>query len=150
MRKILIVSKKPLAKLNKAIKNVASLALVLWLSGATCVFGSCERVAAKHDKAAQNVGLMQANHSCSKGAKNKKEVRTIQDVLLLKESSSCPFTRQPTEQARKLTTQTKPSLIVISYSLFEQTNKESQTFVSNRARLPDRGGTHIKNCVFLI
>lgn len=108
-------------------------------------------VSAKNDETQTKKHQMSGDHSCCKRAKSKKEIKPVEEFPVPSTGASCcPFASQPTVQARKANTEAAPVVTVSTQTFFFQSNKELQTTFSYRVRLPDRGSTHIKNCIFLI
>lgn len=145
--------RSPYTKCRNITNRIIALSLVLWLSGATCVFGGCEMAMAKIEATQKSNNQMRADHSCCKRAKSKKEAKLVEEFPVPPPStkiSCCPFASQPTVQARKANTETAPVISVSVQTQFFQPNEERRTSFSYHARLPDRGSTHIKNCIFLI
>jgi hypothetical protein len=149
------MSCKPLIKFKQTYKRSLALLMLVWFSGVTCLFSCDLRVAAsgnesliKQEKERATRGI----HSCCRMAKTKRAVQTLRETPgPPTKPSCCPFTRQPTEQARKETAQTVPAAIVPNnFARLVQPDKNLLSNLSYRARLPDRGGTHLRICVFLI
>jgi hypothetical protein len=142
----------PLVKIKHIFNSVVAVSLTVWLSGLICVFGCETAVAKKDSKPETQAHSMPANHSCSKKAKSKKEIKPVKECPKPSTNeSNCPFfIHNPTEQARKANTEAAPALLVINNFSFVQISEKFQPSISYRARLPDRGGTHLQNCVFLI
>lgn len=141
---------EPLVKLKKTLNIVVVISLAIWLSGAACLFG-CEMAGAKSDaKSVANTSML-ANHSCCKRAKGKKAANPVDEFPNPSTNDSrCPFAKQPTEQASKSKTEIAHALLVANNVRLIQKREKIQSSFSNRTRLPDRGGTHLQNCVFLI
>lgn len=149
------MSRKPFVKPNQAYKRAIALPLLVWLSGAMCVFGCDLKMTESGNKSLRTQEKSLAahgDHSCCRRAQTKKEIRPLNEIPNPStKTSSCPFARQPTEQAGKETTQTAPAAVVSnSLAWLVQADKNLSSSLSYRARLPDRGGTHLSICVFLI
>lgn len=141
---------EPLVKLKKTSNIILVISLSLWLSGAACLFG-CEMAGAKSHSKSLASGSMLANHSCCKRAKGKKEVKPAGEFPNPSTNDSrCPFAKQPTEQASKSKSEIAPALSVSNNLWFSQEREKLQQLFSYHMLLPDRGGTHLQNCVFLI
>lgn len=140
---------KPLAKINKAIKSVAAISLMLWLGGVTCVFG-CEILSAEKSAQETQSHSVLASRSCHKRAKNREEVSLAKNLPTHPTMSCCPFAQQTAIQARNANTETQPTTVESNRNLLIELKERFQPNFSYRARPPDRGGTHLRNCVFLI
>jgi hypothetical protein len=137
-------------------RRLGALALALWLGGFGCLLG-CEPMASgatmRHVAHAQAMdeshGAM--NHGCCHRAKRvvgataSVESDTKTDV-----GSSCPFSSPAIDASRKCGV--KPAASTPMRNALPEVARASLSFDPSivRARPPDRGGTYLRCCVFLI
>lgn len=142
---------------RSATRRLSALALALWLGGFGCLLG-CAPVAsgatmthAAHAQAAdESHGAM--NHSCchrtkkSAGAAASVELGSQADVG----QSSCPFSSPAINASSKVGGKLTASTPV--RNALPEVARTSSSFAPSivHARPPDRGGTYLRCCVFLI
>jgi hypothetical protein len=142
-------------------RRLGALALALWLGGFGCLLG-CEPMAsaatmthAAHTSnvhaASESHGAM--NHGCCHRAKRGVGVATASvepDVKTDVGQSSCPFSNPATDASRKVGVASVAA--TPARDALPTVNLASTSFAPpfGRARPPDRGGTYLRCCVFLI
>jgi hypothetical protein len=138
-------------------RRLGALALALWLGGFGCLLG-CEPMAsaatmthAAHAQAADEPhGAM--NHSCCHRAKKSAGATTSVELGSKANAgqSSCPFSSPAINASRKVGVKSAASTPV--RNALPEVARASLSFDPSivRARPPDRGGTYLRCCVFLI
>jgi hypothetical protein len=141
------------------IRRVAAAALVLWMAGVGCLFG-CEMgvvsesagVEAREAAAQEESCPAFAGHDCC----HKAEARSgggpdaRQTPGHAPRTDCCPLKSQSADPARKSGVADAPLAGAgTPVKLTPQTNTHAP-LISHRLRVPDRGSTHLRCCVFLI
>lgn len=139
------------------IRRFVALALVLWLGGVVCLV-----VRPTSASAAMNIGqkVSHESGSCSMGAGyNRPHPKRSEDQRPHAETPSpstdsmtcCPLAGQSAVAGSK--TRVADTLNVAftpGKSLFAPVSQASTGWLSSETRVPDRGGTYLRCCVFLI
>jgi hypothetical protein len=139
-------------------RRLGALALALWLGGFGCLLG-CEPMAsaagvehmAHAPDAAESHAAM--NHGCCHHAKKDARAESTSVEANARADvgqSSCPFSTPATESSRKVGV--KSAAATVAHGALPTVALASTSFDSphGRARPPDRGGTYLRCCVFLI
>ncbi|MEO6391671.1 MAG: hypothetical protein ABIP75_07450 [Pyrinomonadaceae bacterium] len=139
------------------IRPMIASVLVLWVSGALC-FSVCGRqlmqaglLNTDAPAAASPMPMTAGNHDCcrrNRGQANSTSLTT--SLVQTAGDSNCAYQRPSSEAARKFHA---PMAIATEFSIVLLTPpvaSDAATYVFSITRLPDRGGTHKRNCVFLI
>lgn len=135
-------------------RRVASLVLVLWLAGVGCIIGCEMNAAAAHTEETQTVS---EGESCSATSAHDcchKEGNDAPTSVALPETgtdlSCCPLAAVSTESSRKISTKDIPVAVAGGQSTVPADSRTSTSLPSHQLRVPDRGSTHLRCCVFLI
>jgi len=162
----------------RIVRFVLAPALSLWVAGAGCMFacGSMVAAAASHSgmsedqHAGQSVAIVDSGHACSSAkshdccAKSKTEDQTKASptevpytALMASEQSSsreamgCPLAVNGAAVVTKVSSKEIAAPAALSTSTYPNENFiEQKTSLSPRPRLPNRGYTYLRCCVFLI
>lgn len=147
------------AQRNAVMRRLCALALALWLGGVGCLLG-CEMQASAapfveaHEfasSASSDSCPMNAAHDCCH--RSHEEGMTIAFGATSESSQTmncCPLAGQSANIARKARFDIAPLALAENELLPQLTfnNATSMPFV--RLRVPDRGSTYLRHCVFLI
>ncbi len=144
-------------------RRLVALALVLWLGGVMCLVG-CERdvfaataVESSGAGALQDTGEgascpLSAGHDCCRAKVSRDGQPSVETpTRSLPLTRCCPLAGQTAEQVRKAGIVDAPAAItshVLPFISGVETLPAS--FLSGQRRVPDRGGTYLRCCVFLI
>ena len=153
-----------LSRLNLIVRRLAAVALVLWLAGIGCIVGCEMYVAAAQatDQAAQlEVSSDEScptasGHGCCKEvdestpANVRLELVSVVPHKDFPDTSCCQQTSVTSDPARKLSANGKMVSVSGGSMPVESDSRTSTPFPANRVRVPDRGSTHLRCCVFLI
>jgi hypothetical protein len=144
----------PPSRLGLITRRLAALALVLWLAGVGCIIGCEMNVAAapKEEAQASSEGdscpMESGGHDCCKedgdGAAN---VRLPKHTTHI---SCCPLANLSADPARKISTKDVPLAVAGSGLHVASDTRTSTQLPAYRLRVPDRGSTYLRCCVFLI
>ncbi|MCA1629686.1 MAG: hypothetical protein LC785_06340 [Acidobacteria bacterium] len=145
-------------------RRLAAFGLALWIGGVGCLFG-CEMTvsaAGARDRhaAGQKESARATSHGCCHAAKKKKSgaAATVaaSDISVRPAAradgaiSQCPFSNPAIDPARKVRAEDTQALATVSPRALAP---EVKTFAFNpplKPLAPDRGGTYLRCCVFLI
>ncbi len=140
------------SKLLSMTWRMASFMLVLWLAGLGCLIG-CETSMAAEDKANSQTAAeaescaVSSEHDCCRKVDDTANV----DIIPLATNINC---FQPSgisaDPARKITAHDLTNVVVQSGLPLLPELRVSTPTPLHRSRLPDRGGTRLRCCVFLI
>ena len=141
----------------KVIRPLFASLLVLWLSGVLCgsVCGAHLRQmeAAKNrvSKAAPMPSGPMSQHSCCRVNRTRSAV-PASDVSLdvPVDAMECPYQRPSAEAARKFRAPEAAAAVVTFSTLIPEIESTVPVAEFKPVRSPDRGGTHLRHCVFLI
>ena len=151
----------PLSKLGFLPRRLAASVLMLWLAGIGCIVG-CEMHVAAATKEEPVVTSEEESCTATSGHGCCKEVRESDKTFAGLRGSYMGFHKdstnvtccQPTavtaDPARKLSPKGKLLASANSRMPVVLDYRISTTLPANRLRVPDRGGTHLRCCVFLI
>lgn len=134
--------------ISQQISKLVALVLVIWLSGAACVF-CCETL-----PAAEPESCSMGDHSCCK--KKAAEGNEVSASFFRQESQAtcCRYSIPTAEPAQKIAYSTAPALVPvddqISPAKFVFTSTEIKQPKTFRPLALNRGSTYLKNCVFRI
>ena len=145
----------PPSRLGLITRRLAALALVLWLAGVGCIIGCEMNAAAAHKEEAQTASegeescSVSAGHDCctEDGGDGATNVGLPQHTTNV---SCCPPVGLSADPARKISTKDVPLAVAGSGLPFAPDSRTSTPLPSYRLRVPDRGSTHLRCCVFLI
>jgi hypothetical protein len=155
----------PEFKFAPVARRLAAATLVLWLAGAGCFFG-CEMVtasaAARQAESTAHSRHASSGHDCCHKAKSNRpqsvslqnarggaDIRQVRSPAA--EQGCCPLSRQSSPPARRVSLKVAP--------LVEPVGRPAGTPHAPAAappatpallRVPDRGSTRLRGCVFLI
>jgi hypothetical protein len=139
-------------------RRVAAAALVLWLAGVGCFFG-CEMGVVSAAKADEQAAAAQgdscpafAGHDCCHKAKAESGggPNAGRTPARTPRTDCCPLKAQSADPARKAsTTHASPAEAGTPLRPAPHANTPAR-LAAHRQRVPDRGSTHLRCCVFLI
>jgi hypothetical protein len=141
-------------------RRLAAAALVLWLAGVGCFFG-CEMGVVSAAGADGRTAVAQgdscpafAGHDCCHKAKAERGggngPNAGRTPARTPRTDCCPLKAQSADPARKAST-TDASLAEAGTPLRPATHANTPARLdAHRQRVPDRGSTHLRCCVFLI
>jgi hypothetical protein len=145
------------ANIHGLTRRLGVSALALWIGGFGCLFGC------RMNASAANVGEMRMpaasvlqhamGHGCCHAAK--KDHRVVASSLDAgatadAEASPCPFSTPAADSGRKVGVKSVAAVPAQNSRPPVPTAQASFDPPINRARAPDRGGTYLRCCVFLI
>jgi hypothetical protein len=154
----------PEFKIARVARRLTAAALVLWLAGVGCFFG-CEMVTAsdatRHAEPPANSRHASSGHECCHKAQSNRpqSVRPESapggaDILRTQgetaEHGCCPFSRQSSGPARKVKLQVTPPVEPAGRLASTPHAHAAAPPTPYRVRVPDRGSTRLRGCVFLI
>lgn len=140
------------------IRHLAVVALVLWLGGAGCLLG-CEASvsAATGDESRASAEAAEscpssAGHDCCHHAKDGGDAAPFGTVMPSPgEMSCCPLAGHSTVAAGKPAISDAPAAALGAHELLPAQRGGTRVASSEGGlRVPDRGGTYLRCCVFLI
>jgi hypothetical protein len=139
------------------IRRVAALALVLWLGGVACLVG-CEMSASAATSAGAQVSQesescsMSAGHACCHAQRNDGQKPRAGTSSQLNDSMTCcPLAGQPAAAVSKTrVADTLAIALTPDKALPAPASPASTGWLSGKTHVPDRGGTYLRCCVFLI
>ena len=143
------------------VRRLAAAALVLWLAGVGCFFG-CETgvaSAAEGDKQesaarADSCPAFAGHDCCHKKAKARSSdgggTNARQTPTPLPRTGGCPLRGQSADTARKLSVADARLAVAVVLPKFISHANTHPRLQAHRPRVPDRGSTHLRCCVFLI
>lgn len=136
--------------------RVVASVLVLWLAGVGCIIGCEIKASAAHEEEVQvasegeSCPVSSSRHDCCRkeDADGTANVETPKHVAHI---SCCPLAVvSAVDPARKVGTKDVPVAVAVRGLHAVPDSRISTPLPSNRLRVPDRGGTHLRCCVFLI
>ena len=136
-------------------RRLVASVLVLWLAGVGCIIGCEIKASAAHKEEAQaasegeSCSMSSGGHDCcqKEGANGTTNVGTPKHAAHV---SCCPLAVVSADPARKVSTKDVPVAVAGRGLLAVPDSRISTPLPSYRLRVPDRGGTHLRCCVFLI
>lgn len=138
-------------------RPVVATTLMLWLSGVLCV-SVCghhlqNALAASKSRASSATSMpagAMAQHACCR-ARMKNSGSALSAVAAGDSADmSCPYQRPSAEASRKFRATLSSTVAVVPIVLPPPVFVAAEEPLVERFRLPDRGGTHLRHCVFLI
>ncbi|MGH9903320.1 MAG: hypothetical protein ACRD68_16055 [Pyrinomonadaceae bacterium] len=147
----------PLLKNCRIIRRLTALTLVLWLGGVACLIGCEIKVSAavpQTPDAAESCPAF-GGHDCCPQSKGDRAERDAASVNTLPQGhnnpSCCPLYGLPSDPARKISSADAPlALDGGGPSLPAPDAHKTSVRSAGTQRVPDRGGTYLRCCVFLI
>jgi hypothetical protein len=158
----------PPSKTGKIIRRFACCALVLWLAGVGCIIG-CEMqpvaAAAAHNAASpaasseneESCSISSGKDCCKKKKNDQGDASEESDgevhiglPLNGMHLSCCPLAVVSADPARKVSNRDAPVAPAKSGSPFSSGSRTLRPLPFHKLRVPDRGSTHLRCCVFLI
>ena len=145
-------------------RRLAASVLVLWLAGVGCIIG-CEMnvAAAHHNRESQTASegeescamSSSAGHDCCKKEEDDDAAvgdaaTNVRNPQTPASASCCPLAKVSADPARKISSKDVPLAIAGSGLPVAPESRTSTTLPSSRLRVPDRGSTYLRCCVFLI
>ncbi len=141
---------------SETTRCLVALTLVLWLGGAGCVVG-CEMMPRVFASDATPVSESPATCPASSGPdccyqQNSNRVATSLRTTPLtpRAPACCPLTGQAAEAPHKIRFDGKPLIVVVDRLLVSSIAAEKVAWTTAQTRVPDRGSTYLRCCVFLI
>ena len=144
----------PPSRLNVIARRLAASVLVLWLAGVGCIIGCEMNVAAAHKDESLTASEGEScptssGHDCCKeddgdGAGNVRLPKHTTNV------SCCPLAGVSADAARKISIKDVPLAVAGSGLPVASDSRTSTPLPTYQLRVPDRGSTHLRCCVFLI
>ena len=147
----------PPSKFVLGTRRLACLLLVLWLAGVGCIIG-CEMNTAAAAAPAEEAEKATEDESCDASAgrdccqkKNDDDGgRYLGSSHTGTHSSCCPLAALSADPARKLSTKDAPLAVAGNRLTGAAAARIPTQLSSYKLRVPDRGSTHLRLCVFLI
>lgn len=144
----------PPSRLGLITRRLAASVLVLWLAGVGCIIGCEMNVAAAPKEEAQAASeadscpMESGGHDCCEedgdGPSNVRFPKHNTHV------SCCPLATLSADPARKISTKDVPLAVAGNGLPAVADSRTSTPLPSYRLRVPDRGSTYLRCCVFLI
>lgn len=137
-------------------RRCAAFVFVLWLAGVGCFVGCEMNVAAapKHEsltKSQTESCPAFSGHDCCQKTEVSNDAASITIPPKKTENiSCCPLTGLSADPARRVSTSDAPFAVVQSTSLVAPDTRISTQLPTSRLKVPDRGSTYLRCCVFLI
>jgi hypothetical protein len=138
------------------IRRLSVVALALWLGGFGCLFG-CEQHSPAALAAASHAIAVPASHDamargCCHAKKDHRVASSSVEPNLETDAGlkQCPFNTPAVDSARKAAVQSSAAVPAQGWLAHAPTLHTSFAPPDGRARAPDRGGTYLRCCVFLI
>jgi hypothetical protein len=137
-----------------AARRLTAAALIVWLAGVGCFFGcemSVSASTADEHRAATRADSCPAfaGHDCCHKANS--AAAALRPAPPEETTTCCPLARQATsDPARKVSASDAPVAAAGSRLGFAPDTRTLTLLASHRPRVPDRGSTHLRCCVFLI
>lgn len=139
------------------VRRLAALALVLWLGGVACLVG-CEMSASAATSAGSQVSQesescsMGAGHACCHAQRNDGQKPRAGTPFQLNDSMTCcPLAGQSAVAVSKTrVADTLDIALTPDKALLAPVIPASTEWASGKMHVPDRGGTYLRCCVFLI
>jgi hypothetical protein len=149
----------PPSGISLLVRRLAALVLVLWLAGVACIIG-CEMntaaatVTRAPGEAAQTATEGEscdttAGHDCCQKKKGG-GTPSLRSSQTGSHSSCCPLAALSADPARKLGTKNVPLALAGKSLQSASARRIPAELPSYKLRVPDRGSTHLRLCVFLI
>lgn len=156
----------PKIKAGLVVRRLVASALVLWLAGVGCFFG-CEMSASaapsgEHQASAKEKSCpaFSGDDCCDKaesGDDDQTESSLSSEAPTIRQTPAgpgvmtcCPLTGQSADPPRKMSIRDAPVAEAGKKSTPTPNNLTSTQTSTHRLRVPDRGSTHLRCCVFLI
>ena len=147
----------PPSRLSVAIRRLAAYTLVLWLAGAGCIIGCSGEVvgAAPADESPASIREDScpafSGHGCCHRAESTGDTASVRTLPKYPENIfRCPLAGQTADPARKVSSSDAPPALEAHGLWAAPEALISATLPASRLRVPDRGGTYLRCCVFLI
>ncbi len=146
----------PVSRVSVTLRRLATFVLVLWLAGIGCIIG-CEMnvAAAPRDESQTNSEKESctafSEHDCCQKTEGGDGTATI--GLLPQNTtnvSCCPLTGLSADPARKISGSDAPLSVAGSGLSVAPDTRRSTLLPAYRPKVPDRGSTYLRCCVFLI
>jgi len=141
---------------SETTRRLVALTLVLWLGGAGCVVG-CEMMPRVFASDATSVSESSASCPASSGPdcchqQNSNRVVTSFGTApqTPRAPACCPLAGQAAEAPHKIRFDAKPLVVVVDRLLASSITAENAAWTTAQTRVPDRGSTYLRCCVFLI
>lgn len=147
----------------KTSRHLMIIALAMWLAGVGCFVGYCEpkvlAAAASHHSDTDRSAPFNSQHSSchvpQNGGASSTSVASTDSPQPLPSpphtASCCPLAGLRTEAARKLLLADEDAVTQAYHdALFAQQTETLALAADKRPYIPDRGGTYLRCCVFLI
>lgn len=141
-------------------RRLAAFGLALWIGGVGCLFGCETMVSAAHGPhaSAQKESAAAMHHGCCHAKKSGDATSAAAasnssvspNTFASGEVSQCPFSNPALDPARKVRVEDGHAVASVSPHAFAP---EVRTFAFSpplKPLAPDRGGTYLRCCVFLI
>ena len=146
----------PPSQVSVTLCRLATLVLVLWLAGVGCIIGCEMNVAAAPKDESQSTSESEScpafsDHDCCQKTGGSDGAATI--GLLPQNTtndSCCPLTGLSADPARKVSGSDAPLAVTGSGLSVTPDTRISTLLRAYRPKVPDRGSTHLRCCVFLI
>jgi len=147
---------------GRTLQRLLAVALVLWLAGIGCFFGCEFRVSAaavvepSAVEEGETCATLAGGHDCC--AEKRQALKERGGHLSLKtslppapgQSACCAFVPQPSDPARKIKLEETPATLAPATVLPALSVKNLSAENLPILRVPDRGSTYLRCCVFLI
>lgn len=137
-------------------RRCAALIFVLWLAGVGCFVGCEMNVAAAPKHESQTASQTEScpafsGHDCCQKTEESNDAASIAFPPKKTENiSCCPLTALSADAARRVSTSDAPFAAVQSTSQVVPDTRISIQLPASRLKVPDRGSTYLRYCVFLI
>ena len=136
-------------------RRLACLVLALWLAGVGCIIGCEMNTAAAAPKEEAQTATedescdASAGHDCCQKKKGD-GTRYLGSSQTGRHSSCCPLAALSADPTRKISTKDAPLAVAGSGLPGASASRIPTQHTSYKLRVPDRGSTHLRLCVFLI
>jgi hypothetical protein len=138
------------------IRRLSVVALALWLGGFGCLFG-CEQHSPAAHAAAPHATVAPASHEamtrgCCHAKKDQHAASSSVEPNMETDAGlkQCPFNTPAVDSARRAAVQSPAAIPAQGWLSHALVLHASFAPPDGRARAPDRGGTYLRCCVFLI